>query len=312
MGKRNETSIIGFVLLGLFSNPKYAEFVITIILLIYIIAVAINTTLILLIWLDSCLHTPMYVLLSQLSVMDLTLTSCTITKMATDFFSGKRHISNLGCGTQMFFYLTVGIAECILLTFMAYDRYVAICYPLRYAVLMSTKVCLLMVTLSWVGSAVISLSHTIYIMHFHTCGAREIHHFFCEAMAFLKLSCEDTSAYENVVLVTGTILTLIPFGLILASYCLIFLVIFHMNSLQGRNKALATCSSHLSVVSLYFGPAMVIYVTPGSSLSPELDKHLSVFETIITPLLNPLIYSIRNKEVMGALKKVLGRLLISK
>ncbi|XP_004697260.1 olfactory receptor 2AG2-like [Echinops telfairi] len=306
MGEGNETATVGFLLLGLFTDSKYPELLISIILLTYIIAVAGNSVLILLIWLDSHLHTPMYIFLSQLALMDLTLTSSTVTKMAADFFSGKRNISKTGCGTQMFFYLTVGIAECVFLTLMAYDRYVAICNPLRYPVLMSPRICLTIVTISWVGSAFTSLSHTIYIMHFPTCGSGEIHHFFCEVMAFLKLSCENTSIYEKVVLVTGTILILIPFGLILASYVSIFLTVLRINSPKGKNKALVTCSSHLTVVSLYFGPAMIIYMTPGSSLSPELDQQLFVFDTIITPLLNPLIYSLRNKEVMRALKTVVG------
>ncbi|XP_006894020.1 PREDICTED: olfactory receptor 2M3-like [Elephantulus edwardii] len=312
MGKENETTTDGFLLLGLFSDSKSPEFLISIILLTYVIAVAGNSILILLIWLDSHLHTPMYILLSQLSVMDLTLSSSTVTKMATDFFSGKKNISRIGCGTQMFFYLTVGIAECVFLTLMAYDRYVAICNPLRYLVLMSPRVCLLMVMTAWVGSVLTSLSHTIYIMHFPTCGSREIHHFFCEVMAFLKLSCEDTSIYEKLVLITSSILTIIPFGLILASYALIFLTVLRMNSPNVRNKTLVTCTSHLSVVSLYFGPVMIIYMTPASSLPLELDQHLFVFDTIITPLLNPLIYSLRNKEVIRALQMVLGISLKSK
>uniref|UniRef100_G1TV60 Olfactory receptor n=1 Tax=Oryctolagus cuniculus TaxID=9986 RepID=G1TV60_RABIT len=312
MGNRNKTASVSFVLLGLFSNSGHPEFLISIVLLTYVAAVSGNATLITLILLDPQLHTPMYVLLSQLSLMDLTLTLSTVTKMAADFFSGTRQISKVGCGTQMFFYLTLGAAESVLLTLMAYDRYVAICNPLRYCTLMSPRVCLLMVAMTWVGSSLASLSHTIYVMHFPTCGSREIQHFFCEVMAFLKLCCEDTSVYEKVVLITGTVLLLIPFSLILASYALIFLTVFHMNSPKGRNKALATCSSHLTVVSLYFGPAMVIYMTPSSTLSPELDRHLFVLDTVITPLLNPLIYSLRNKEVVRALKKALGRQLISK
>ncbi|XP_037679330.1 olfactory receptor 2AE1-like [Choloepus didactylus] len=202
MGNGNEAATTGFILLGLYSDSKNPEILICIILLTCVISVAGNTTLILLICLDPHLHTPMYILLSQLSLMDLTLTSSTVTKMVTDF-SGKRNTSQIGCGTQMFFYLTVGIAECVLLTLMTYDCYVTICNPLRYLALMSPRVCLVMVIKSWMGSSRTSLSHTIYIMHVPTCGPREIHHFFCEVIAFLKLSCEDASIYEKVVLVTG-------------------------------------------------------------------------------------------------------------
>ncbi|XP_007955042.1 olfactory receptor 2AJ1-like [Orycteropus afer afer] len=312
METANETLKTDFILLGLFPGIRHISILVFIILLIYTIAIAGNTTLILLIWVDPCLHTSMYFLLSQLSIIDLAFISSTVPKMAVNFFSGKRNISLIGCGTQIFFTLTLGIAECLLLTLMAYDRFVAICHPLKYPIIINYQVSQQMAIGSWVGGALASLVHTAYSMHFPLCGPRELHHFFCEVKAILKLSCEDISVYERGVVVTSIVVVLLPVSLILTSYTLIFLVVLRMNSPEGRNKALATCSSHLTVVTFYYGPAMLIYMRPGSSHTPILNQALFIFDTILTPMLNPLIYTLRNKEVVGALKKVLGRCTISK
>ncbi|XP_004697261.1 olfactory receptor 2V2-like [Echinops telfairi] len=312
MGQENQSTTTDFILLGLFSDSQHPEIFVAIVLLILVVAFTGNSILALLICGDVHLHTPMYFLLSQLSLMDLTLISTTVPKVAADFFSGHRSISRIGCGVQIFLYLMLGVAECVLLTLMAFDRYLAICSPLRYAVFMTPRVCMQMAASSWAGGVLVSLMHTIYAMHFSTCGSRKIHHFFCEVMALLKLSCEDTSTYEKVILVSGIVFLLIPFGLILTSYILIFLAVLRMNSPEGKKKALTTCSSHLGVVSLYFGPAMIIYMTPGSSLPSAVDQRLFVFDSIITPMLNPLIYSLRNKEVAGALRKALGTKVIVK
>ncbi|XP_075398910.1 olfactory receptor 2M2-like [Tenrec ecaudatus] len=306
MEKTNDSLNMEFILLGLFPGVKHINFLVSAILLIYIVALTANSILILLIFADSRLHTPMYFLLSQLALMDLTLISSTVPKMATDFFSGKRNISRVACGTQIFFFLTMGIAECILITLMSYDRYVAICNPLRYALIMNHRVCLQMAAFSWAGGALTSLAHMAYALHFPTCGSREISHFLCEVMAILKLACEDISAYEKAVVVTSTVVLLIPLSLILSSYALIFFAVLRMNSPEGRNKAMATCSSHLTVVSLYFGPAILVYMRPSSYHSPKLDHILFMLGAILTPMMNPLIYSLRNKEVKHALKKVLG------
>ncbi|XP_053428489.1 olfactory receptor 2T11-like [Nycticebus coucang] len=312
MVEGNETLTTDFILLGLFPNMKYVSVLICVIILIYIAAVTGNFILLLLIWMDSRLHTPMYFLLSQLSVIDLALISSTVPKMAINFFSGKKNITRLDCGTQIFFFFTLGGAECILLTLMAYDRYVAVCNPLRYAVIMNQEVCLKMAVMSWVGGVLASTTHTSYTMNLPICGSRKIHHFFCEMPAIMKISCKDTSTYELVVFVMGIAFIIIPFGLIMSSYILIFLTVLHMKSPQGRNKALATCSSHLAVVSFYLGPCVFMYMTPGSSHTPDQEQAVSVFCTVLTPMLNPLIYSLRNKDVVGALQKVLGKHLVFK
>ncbi|XP_007955038.1 olfactory receptor 56-like [Orycteropus afer afer] len=307
MGRGNETDFTDFTLLGFFPEFRHITALVSIVLLIFTAAFTGNTLLIMLIWLDSRLHTPMYVLLSQLSLMDLTLTSSIIPKMAANFFSGRRNISFLACGTQIFFSLSVAIAECILITLMCFDRYVAICSPLRYSVIISHRVCLQMAAMSWAGGALTSLGHTVFTLHFHICSPREIPHFFCEVMAVLRIVCEDISAYEKAVVVTSILVLLLPLSLILSSYALIFLAVLRMNSPEGRNKALATCSSHLCVVGLYFGPGMFIYMRPGAAKTPKLNQGLFLFGTVLTPLLNPLAYSLRNKEVLSALKKLMRR-----
>ncbi|XP_068837392.1 olfactory receptor 2T27-like [Capricornis sumatraensis] len=312
MAKRNNVSTTDFILLGLFPEFQYASLLVYLILLIYLIALTGNSILIFLIWLDVHLHTPMYFLLSQLSFIDLFYISSSVPNMVINHSLGKHSISFIGCGIQMFFCLSLGGAECLLLTFMSYDRFVAICNPLQYTVIMNSKVCLLIAVASWTGGALNSLIQTIYTMHFPVCGLKEINHFFCEIPAVLKLSCEDTSDYEMAVFVVSIIFILIPFNLIIASYIQIFLTVLKMKSPEGRNKALATCSSHLTVVSLYLGPGIVVYMTPGSSHTPALDQGLSVFYTVLTPMLNPIIYSLRNKEVVGALRKVLRKKLVSK
>uniref|UniRef100_A0A673TVB2 Olfactory receptor n=1 Tax=Suricata suricatta TaxID=37032 RepID=A0A673TVB2_SURSU len=304
MRSGNESESTDFILLGFFPEFKHITAMVSIILLIYTAALTGNTLLLLLIWLYSHLHTPMYLLLSQLSLMDLTLTSSIIPKMAVNFFSGWRSISFLDCGTQIFFSLTVAIAECILITLMCFDRYVAICDPLRYPAIINSRVCLQMIAMSWVGGALTSLGHTAFTLHFNICSPREIPHFFCEVMAVLRIVCEDISAYEKAVVITSILVLLLPLSLILSSYVLIFLAVLRMNSPESRNKALATCFSHLCVVSLYFGPAVLVYMRPGSFKTPQINQSLFMFNAILTPMLNPLIYSLRNKDVIAAMKSI--------
>ena len=303
----NASSVTDFILVGLFPEFQHSIVLNFMVIFIYILAFLGNLLLIVLIWGDSQFHTPMYILLSQLSLIDLTLTSTIVPKTASNFFTGKRTISWIGCGTQSFFYLMLGMSECLILTLMAYDRYVAVCIPLRYLTIMSPRFCLHMVAGCWIGGSIGSFSHTVYPMHFPICGSREIHHFFCEVPVLIKLSCEDTSVYQLVVVLTSIVLLVVPFSLIIASYTLIFLTVLRMNSVKGRKKALATCSSHLTVVSLFFGPNIFIYMTFTSSHSPQQDQALSLFSNILTPMLNPLIYSLRNKEVVAALMKLVGR-----
>ncbi|XP_051697075.2 olfactory receptor 2T27 [Oryctolagus cuniculus] len=307
----NYSMYADFVLLGLFSNTRFPWLLFALILLVFVISIASNTVMILLIHTDARLHTPMYFLLSQLSVMDILYISTIVPKMLVDQVTSQRAISFAGCTAQHFLYLTLAGAEFFLLGLMSYDRYVAICNPLRYPVLMSRRVCLLIVAAAWLGGSVDGFLLTPVTMQFPFCGSREIDHFFCEVPALLKLSCSDTSAYETAMYVCCILMLLIPFSVISASYTRILLTVYRMSEAEGRRKAVATCSSHMVVVSLFYGAAMYTYVLPHSYHTPEKDKAVSAFYTILTPLLNPLIYSLRNKDVTTALQKALGRGLCS-
>ncbi|XP_036607920.1 olfactory receptor 2AG2-like [Trichosurus vulpecula] len=303
----NMTLIDSFFLIGILQDTRFPELVCFIIIFLYLVAMTSNGLLLLLIAMDNRLHVPMYFMLSQLSLMDLLFTSVVAPKTLVDYLSGQNNTSFIGCGLQMFLALTVGSAEDVLLAFMAYDRYVAIRHPLNYTVIMRPKVCWSMVATSWLLASLTALVHTIYTMHFPFCRAQEIHHLLCEIPPMLKLACADTSQYELILYTTGVTFLLIPLSTIFASYTLVLTAVFHMPSAQGRQKALLTCSSHLTVVGLYYGAAMFMYVLPSVYHSPKQDNILSMFYTIVTPALNPLIYSLRNKDVLGALKKVIGK-----
>ncbi|MBZ3872604.1 Olfactory receptor 2AE1 [Sciurus carolinensis] len=272
-------------------------------MVVFLVAVSGNTLTILLICVDHGLHTPMYFLLSQLSLMDLMHVSTTIPKMATNYLSGKKSISSVGCTTQHFLYLSLGGAECLLLALMSCDRYVAICHPLRYTVLMSRKVGLMMAVTSWLGASLNSLIHTVILMHFPFC----IHHFYCEYPAVVKLVCGDVTLYETTVYICSIVLLLLPIILVSTFYDFILHSVIEMRSTGSKRNAFATCSSHLIVISLWFGACIFSYMRPRSQRTPLQDKVGSVFYSIITPTLNPLIYTLQNKNVAKALRTVLRR-----
>ncbi|XP_047410767.1 olfactory receptor 2T27-like [Sciurus carolinensis] len=306
-GPWNHSSATGFILTSLFNESRMHLFLFGMVVLVYILAVAGNAAMVLLIWADARLHTPMYFLLSQLSFLDIFFTSVTVPKMVAGFLFGWTSISFGGCGAQMFFFMFLGAAECLLLALMAYDRYVAICNPLRYQVLMSRRVCLLMVAASWLGGALNASIQTSLTLQFPYCSSRKISHFFCEVPSLLTLACADTEAYEQVLFVTGVVVLLVPITFITSSYALILVAVLRMHSVEGRRKALATCSSHLTVVNLFYGPLVYTYMLPATYHSPGQDDMVSVFYTVLTPMLNPVIYSLRNKEVTGAVKRATAR-----
>ncbi|XP_004695621.1 PREDICTED: olfactory receptor 2T10 [Condylura cristata] len=301
----NQTQDVEFFLLGIFSQSSYPGFLFFLIFGIFLIAVSANIILIILIHFDSCLHTPMYFFINQLSLMDLIYISVTVPKMLANKLVNVRTISIWGCGTQMFFYLLLGGSEYCLLAAMAYDRYVAICHPLRYFVLMNHRMCHLLAAACWFVGSVDGLILTPITMTFPFCRSREIYHFFCEVPAVMKLSCSDTSLYEIFMYLCCILMLLIPITVISGSYYFIVLTIHRMNSVEGKKKAFATCSSHITVVFIFYGAAVYTYMLPSSYHTPEKDMVVSFFYTILTPVLNPVIYSLRNKEVAGALKKLL-------
>ncbi|XP_045651786.1 olfactory receptor 2L8-like [Ursus americanus] len=297
-----------FILLGLFPPTRIGLFFFIVIVLIFLMALFGNLSMILLIFLDTHLHTPMYFLLSQLSLIDLNYISTIVPRMVSSFVFGNKSISFIGCGFQSFFFLTLAGAEALLLISMAYDRYVAICFPLHYPNHMSKKVCVLMITGSWIMGSINSCAHTVYALHIPYCRSRTINHFFCDVPAMLTLACMDTWVYEYTVFVSTTLFLVFPFIGTACSYGRVLFTICHMQSTEGRKKAYSTCSTHLTVVTLYFAPFSYTYLRPRSFRSPTEDKVLAIFYTILTPMLNPIIYSLRNKEVMGALRRVIQRI----
>ncbi|KAM4845728.1 olfactory receptor 2AG2-like [Thomomys bottae] len=307
----NSTLGSGFILVGILNDSGFPELLCATITVLYLLALTSNGLLLLLITMDSRLHVPMYLLLRQLSLIDLLFTSVVTPKAIMDFLLEDNTISFGGCALQMFLALTFGGAEDLLLAFMAYDRYVAICHPLNYMVFMSPKVLWLTVSTSWILASLSALGHTVHTMHFPFCFSLEIRHLLCEIPPLLKLACEDTSTYELLVYVTGVTFLLLPLSAIVTSYTLILFTVLRMPSNEGRKKALVTCSSHLTVVGMFYGAATFMYVLPSSFHSPRQDNIISVFYTIVTPALNPLIYSLRNREVMGALTRVVGKYMLS-
>uniref|UniRef100_A0A673SWQ1 Olfactory receptor n=1 Tax=Suricata suricatta TaxID=37032 RepID=A0A673SWQ1_SURSU len=295
-----------FILVGIFSQSNHPTLLCVVIFVIFLMALTGNAVLIFLIHFDAHLHSPMYFFISQLSLMDVMYISVTVPKMLMDQIMGRNKISTPECGLQMFLYVTLAGSEFFFLAAMAYDRYVAICHPLRYPVLMSHKICLLLASGCWFLGSVDGFMLTPITMTFPFCRSREIHHFFCEVPAVMKLSCSDTSLYETLMYLCCVLMLLIPVTVISGSYSFILLTIHRMNSAEGKKKAFATCSSHMTVVILFYGAAVYTYMLPNSYHTPEKDMVVSVFYTILTPVLNPLIYSLRNKDVMGALKKMLN------
>ncbi|XP_048213861.1 olfactory receptor 2AJ1-like [Perognathus longimembris pacificus] len=307
MGHKNYTLNFGsdFILGGLFSSSKASLAFFSCVSVIFIMSVTENTLMILLIRGDSRLHTPMYFLLSHLSFMDILHISNIVPKMITNFLSGSRTISFVGCGFQLFVSLILLGSECLLLAAMSYDRYAAICHPLRYPVIMKEAVSRLMAAGSWLVGTLNAIIHTVIVMHLPFCDSNVIDHYFCEFPALLKLSCVDTSNYERGVDVSAIVFLLIPFSMISVSYVQILHTVFQMKSSEAQKKSLSSCSFHMVVVIMYYGPFIFTYMTPRPYHTPGLDKFLALFYTILTPTLNPIIYSFRNKDVLAAVKNVL-------
>ncbi|XP_048190136.1 olfactory receptor 2M4-like [Perognathus longimembris pacificus] len=303
----NHTLLSDFILKGLFSHTPYDLFFFSLVLLASVATLAGNLLLLLLIQADRHLHTPMYFFLSQLSLMDLTMMCAVVPKMAANFLSGRKSISRGGCGAQIFLVVMVGGAECFLLAVMAYDRYVAVCFPLRYPVLMNWKVCFTLALACWAGGMADSVIDVGMVFSFPYCHSLEVDHFFCEVPALLRLSCADTSLFEDLIYACCVVMLLLPLGVIVASYARVLTAVIKMPSTEGKQKALTTCSSHLAVVGLYYGGAIFSYMQTASARTPMGDRATSIFYTILTPVLNPLIYSLRNREVSRALRKILRR-----
>ncbi|XP_029770959.1 olfactory receptor 1009-like [Suricata suricatta] len=303
MAGENYTRVTEFILEGLNYNPQVQVFLFLLFLGFYVVNVTGNLGMMILIRIDSCLHTPMYFFLSHLSFVDMCFSSVVSPKMLTDFFVQRKAISFLGCALQQWFFGFFVAAECFLLASMAYDRYVAICNPLLYSVAMTQRLCIQLVAGPYVIGFMNTMTHTTNAFRLPFCGPNVINHFFCDMAPLLSLVCADARLTKLVVFVVAGAVGVFSGLTILISYIYILVAILKIHSVDGRRKAFSTCSSHLTAVSILYGTLFFIYVRPGASFSLDLNKVVSVFYTAVIPMLNPLIYSLRNKEVKDAIHR---------
>ncbi|XP_003791583.1 olfactory receptor 2A25 [Otolemur garnettii] len=300
----NQTSITEFLLLGFPLGPRIQVFLSGLFSLFYVLTLLGNGVILGLISLDSRLHTPMYFFLSHLAVVDIAYACNTVPQMLVNLLDPAKPISFAGCMMQTFLFLSFAHTECLLLVVMSYDRYVAICHPLRYSVIMTWRVCITLTVTAWILGVFLALVHLVLLLPLPFCGPQKVNHFFCEIIAVLKLACADTHINEAMVLAGAVSVLVGPFSSIVISYIHILCAILKIQSGQGRQKAFSTCSSHLCVVGLFYGTAIIMYVGPQYGNPKEQEKYLLLFHSLFNPMLNPLIYSLRNREVKGALMKM--------
>ncbi|XP_047399789.1 olfactory receptor-like protein DTMT [Sciurus carolinensis] len=304
MTGRNQTVISEFLLLGLPIQPEHKNLFYALFLAMYLTTILGNFLIVILIRLDFHLHTPMYLFLSNLSFSDLCFSSVTMPKLLQNMQSQVPSIPYAGCLTQMYFFLFFADLESFLLVAMAYDRYVAICFPLHYTTIMSPKLCLSLVVLSWVLTTFHAMLHSLLMARLCFCAENVIPHFFCDMSALLKLSCSDTHVNELVIFITAGLILVIPFVLIVVSYGHIVSSILKIPSAGGIYKAFSTCGSHLSVVSLFYGTVIGLYLCPSANNSTVKDTVMALMYTVVTPMLNPFIYSLRNRDMKGAMGRI--------
>ena len=307
MGEENHTSVAEFIFLGLSQDSQTQILLFILFLIIYLLTVLGNLLIIILILTDSQLHTPMYFFLRNLSFADLCFSTSIVPQLLAHFLVKKKTISFMGCMTQVIVFLLVGCTECALLAVMSYDRYVAVCKPLHYSTIVTHQVCLQLTIGSWASGAVVSLVDTTFTFQLPYQGQNIINHYFCEPPALLKLASADTYRTEMAIFAMGVAILLAPVCLILVSYWNIISTVIQMQAGEGRLKAFSTCGSHLIVVVLFYGSGIFTYMRPNSKTIKEQDKMISVFYTVVTPMLNPIIYSLRNKDVKGALRRLARR-----
>ncbi|XP_044517432.1 olfactory receptor 1L6-like [Gracilinanus agilis] len=307
MEKANQTRVSEFFLLGLTTDPQQQVWLIVLFLAMYLLNVIGNTVIITAILEDSRLHTPMYFFLSNLSLVDICFTTVIVPQMLVSMLMQNKAIPFAQCIAQMYFFVAFGITDSFLLAVMAIDRYMAICNPLHYTTAMSPRRCILLVAMSWMVSHLHSLIHTLLMARLSFCGPNIIHHFFCDVQPLLTLSCSDTSINEVLAFTEGSLVIMSPFLFIVISYVWITRAVLRVPSGRGRYKAFSTCSSHVTVVVLFYGTIISVYIRPSSTYSVTKDRVVTIIYTVVTPMLNPFIYSLRNKDMKGALRKVMGR-----
>uniref|UniRef100_A0A7N4PF97 Olfactory receptor n=2 Tax=Sarcophilus harrisii TaxID=9305 RepID=A0A7N4PF97_SARHA len=307
MAETNFSMVVEFLLLGFSDFPNLRGLLFGIFLIIYTTILLGNSLIIVITKVTAALQTPMYFFLGNFSFLEICYTSVTLPRMLSDFWIQKKNISFLACAVQLGLLLSLGGSESFFLLVMSYDRYVAICKPLYYPLIMNHKKCLQLVTGAWIIGIPLQIAQTWQVFSLSFCGSNELNHVFCDIPPLLNLACGDTSLNELCVYAGATLFLTIPSMLIFWSYLKIIKTILKLPSAMGRRKAFSTCSSHLIVVGLFYGSCFISYLRPKSSHSPGVDRVLALFYTIVTPLFNPLIYSLRNKDVIVAIKQLVSR-----
>ncbi|XP_014382428.1 olfactory receptor 6F1-like [Alligator sinensis] len=307
MGQENKTVVTEFILLGFSTHSEVQLLLFLIFMVIYIFSLAGNCLIIGLTLSDPQLHTPMYFFLSNLSCLEVFYTSVTVPKMLSSFLSRRPSITVGGCIAQYYFFFSLGATECFLLAAMAYDRYLAICNPLQYSSLMNSSLCLNLPVACWVCGFLSPLLPTVMISKLPFCGPDHIDHFFCDADPLFRLSCTDTYIQQVAGYTLTSVVILGSFTFTVASYIHIVVALIKMSSDKQWRKPFSTCASHLMVVSIYYGTIIFMYVRPGVNQSFNLGKVVSVFYTVVTPLINPMVYSLRNREMKKALRKAFSQ-----
>ncbi|XP_066467590.1 olfactory receptor 5L2-like [Tiliqua scincoides] len=307
MPRENNTQVSEFILTGLTDHLQLQIILFVLFLVVYAVTLVGNLSMIVLIWHSPQLHTPMYFFLSSLSVLDIGYSSSVTPKFLTDLFRKKKTISFAGCFTQLYFYAIGATTECYLLAVMAYDRYVAICNPLLYLVVMSQRKCILLVALSYFAGIVCNLVHIVVGVRLSYCGPNIINNFYCDGPPLFALSCSDITLNYILIYVIVSFNMLSTSLIVLTSYAYILLTIVKIRSAKSRQKAFSTCTSHLTAISILYGCLAFMYARPSSNGIRNVDKIASLFYVVVTPMLNPLIYSLRNQEVKNALRKILKR-----
>ncbi|XP_052655746.1 olfactory receptor 10K2-like [Harpia harpyja] len=311
MGNNNQTLATDFIFLGFSSVAELQKLLLVVFLPLYLVTLSMNTTIMIIIWADRSLHTPMYFFLCVLSFSETCYTFVIVPKMLVDLIAERKTISFLGCAVQMYFFLFLGCSHSFLLAAMGYDRCVAICHPLHYNRIMTWRVCAQLVVASALSGFLVAqvVTPLIFCLPFHT--SRKLNHFFCDISPVLRVAFTHTNLSEAIIFTLGISVLTIPLMLILISYLFVALAILQIPSAAGRHKAFSTCSAHLIVVIVHYGCASFIYLRPDSSYSSDQDALISVTYTILTPLLNPMIYSLRNKDVKMALQKAIRKNILS-
>ncbi|XP_057585908.1 olfactory receptor 10V1 [Hippopotamus amphibius kiboko] len=308
MEEINKTAKIQFFFHPFSADPKVQVMIFVAFLVMYLTSLSGNAVVAITVQINHSLHTPMYLFLANLAVLEIFCTSSTAPLALANLLSmGRTPVSITGCGAQMFFFVFLGVADCVLLAVMAYDRFIAICYPLRYTLIMNWPLCVELMGGSLVLGFLLSLPLTLLIFHLPFCNDNEIYHFYCDMPAVTHLACADTHVHQTALYIISFLVLSIPLLLISISYGFIMAAILHIRSAEGRHRAFSTCSSHILVVLLQYGCTSFIYLSPSSSYSPEMGRVMSVVYTFITLILNPLIYRMRNKELKDALRRALSK-----